>query len=98
MTTLKEKINMTKLKQQTAELFNKKRRTVDPNFVKRMQYVGHLQKKVSEMFTSVQVFMKTSSGKSLYLDESWFKQRSRCVPIRWGKHCAYAIARALTSI
>ena len=51
--SLKEKVNLTRLRQQTAELFNKKRRTVDPNFVKRMQYTGYMTKKVNDLFASV---------------------------------------------
>lgn len=79
--SFKEKMNMTKLKQKTAELFNKKRRTVDPNFVKRMQYVGHLQRKVNEMFQAVQTFMRTSSGKPLWLLGKSAKSIILCVEI-----------------
>ena len=55
---------MTKLKQYTLELFNKNRKTVDPNFVKRMQYVAHLQAKVNDIWKACNVFMLQSGGKS----------------------------------
>ena len=42
MSSIKDKINLTKIKQQTKEAFNKKIKTVDANFEKRMAYVNHL--------------------------------------------------------
>ena len=61
--SLKEKVNLTKIRQRTAELFNKKRRTVDPNFVKRMQYTGYMTKKVQDLFGAVRIFLSVSAGK-----------------------------------
>ena len=49
--SLKEKINLTKMK--TAEFFNKKKKTIDPNFLKRMQYVQHMNQKVNDLFRHV---------------------------------------------
>ena len=49
--SLKERINMTKM--MTAEFFNKKKKTVDPNFVKRMGYVQHMHRKVIDLFQAV---------------------------------------------
>ncbi len=57
---------MTKLKQQTKEFFNKKIKTVDANFEKRMTYVNHLDKKVNDLFNSVKIFLIQSNGKFIY--------------------------------
>jgi uncharacterized protein YhaN len=54
---------LTKLKQYVVELVNKKRRTVDPNFKKRMEYVNHLQLKVNDMHKAVLLFLQTTTGK-----------------------------------
>ena len=48
---------ITKLKQQTKEFFNKKIKTVDANFEKRIIYVNHLDKKVNDLFNSVKIFL-----------------------------------------
>lgn len=54
---------LTKLKQYVVELVNKKRRTIDPNFKKRMEYVNHLQVKVNDMHKAVLSFLQTTTGK-----------------------------------
>lgn len=56
---------ITKLKQQTKEFFNKKIKTVDANFEKRMIYVNHLDKKVNDLFNSVKIFLIQSNGKHI---------------------------------
>ena len=76
--SLKERVNLTKLKQQTAELFNKKRRTVDPNFVKRMQYTSYMTKKVNDLFGQVRQFLGVSAGK---IQSEMYKQFFRNIDL-----------------